>query len=225
MKQVLTNDGSVTFFNEQSQETYHSTSGAVEEALKKFAEPTQVKELAKKGSIKILDICFGLGYNSAAALDIILLENPSCNVAVVGFEIDEDILSKILEINPSFKHYNLIKQVIKNKIENNKHQYYEIKRENVCVKVMLGDVRDKIKAISEFETFDICFFDPFSPKKCPELWNEELFKDIFKLLKKGGILTTYSCARMVRDNLKNAGFTVKEGPSVGRRAPSTIAMK
>ncbi len=225
MKEIITSDGSITFFNEQSQETYHSTSGAVEEAIKKFAEPAQVKELVQKGTVKILDICFGLGYNTAAALDIILLENPSCTVEIIGFEIDEIILSKILDVTPLFENYYLIKEVIKHKIEDNKQQYYETKRDNVHVKILLGDVRDQIKTISEFGAFDVCFLDPFSPKKCPELWTEELFKDIFRLLKKAGILTTYSCARVVHDNLKKAGFAVKDGPCVGRRTPSTIAVK
>ena len=44
-------------------------------------------------------------------------------------------------------------------------------------------------------------------------------------MNKKGILTTYSCARQVRENLKKAGFIVKDGPCVGRRAPATIALK
>ncbi|PIN80139.1 hypothetical protein COV16_01405 [Candidatus Woesearchaeota archaeon CG10_big_fil_rev_8_21_14_0_10_34_8] len=42
-------------------------------------------------------------------------------------------------------------------------------------------------------------------------------------MKEGGVLATYSCARKVRDALKNAGFSVKDEPCVGRRSPSTIA--
>jgi tRNA U34 5-methylaminomethyl-2-thiouridine-forming methyltransferase MnmC len=43
-------------------------------------------------------------------------------------------------------------------------------------------------------------------------------------MKKGAMMSTYSCARIVRDNLKNAGFEVKNGPIIGRRSPSTIAI-
>ena len=60
-------------------------------------------------------------------------------------------------------------------------------------------------------------------KKNPELWTEEFFKQLRKLIKPDGILTTYSCAGNVRRNLKAAGFQVKDGPCVGRRSPSTIA--
>ena len=40
-----------------------------------------------------------------------------------------------------------------------------------------------------------------------------------------GKLTTYSYARPVREALKQAGFEVISGPKIGRRSPSTIAIK
>jgi len=59
----------------------------------------------------------------------------------------------------------------------------------------------------------------------PELWTEELFSEIFKRCANGCVLTTYSCARIVRDNMKKVGFEVLDGPCVGRKSPSTIARK
>ena len=44
-------------------------------------------------------------------------------------------------------------------------------------------------------------------------------------MKKESKLATYSCAGQVRRNLKEVGFKIKDGPCVGRRAPSTIAIK
>ena len=73
--------------------------------------------------------------------------------------------------------------------------------------------------------FDIVFLDPFSPRKNPELWSEEFFKEIYSRMKKGAKLATYSCARKIRENLKTAGFKVIDGPNVGRRGPSTNAIK
>jgi tRNA 5-methylaminomethyl-2-thiouridine biosynthesis bifunctional protein len=73
--------------------------------------------------------------------------------------------------------------------------------------------------------FDVCMFDPFSPKKCPKLWDEKIFKEVYGLLNEKAILTTYSCARIARNNMKKIGFDVKNGPSIGRKAPSTIAIK
>jgi len=214
MKQIITNDKSITFFSETFAETYHSKSGAVEEAIKKFAEPCKIKELAKTGDIRILDICFGLGYNSAAALDIALKENRACKIEIIGLENDIEILNKILSLNPNFANYDLIKGLVNDK--------FELNKENLQMKILMGDATKTIKEINQ--KFNVVFLDPFSPPKSPNLWTEEFFKDIKKLMETGAILATYSCARKVRDNLKQAGFIVKDGPCVGRRSPGTIAI-
>ena len=44
-------------------------------------------------------------------------------------------------------------------------------------------------------------------------------------MKKGAILATFSCAGIVRRNLQEVGFEVKDGPVVGRRTPGTTAIK
>lgn len=75
------------------------------------------------------------------------------------------------------------------------------------------------------ENADVVFFDPFSPKKVPHMWTAEFLKDVYDKMNKNAVLTTYSCARVVRDNMKSAGFKVTDGPIIGRRSPSTIAIK
>src|SRR3990167_69887 len=101
MKKILTADNTETFLNESVGESYHSQTGAVEEALKKYAVPCKIRELAKtQQKIRILDFCFGLGYNSAMAISEALAENPRCEIEVVGLEYDSVILEKIQEVNP-----------------------------------------------------------------------------------------------------------------------------
>ena len=213
MEKLKTKDNTYTFFNEEYQEQYHSLSGAVEEAIKKYSEPCKIRSLAdKQKSIAILDICFGLGYNTASALDIILDVNPSCNITVIALEKDKEILNQINKISNPFKSYDLIKKLA---------TQLKIKEQNTHLKLIIGDATQTIKTISQ--KFDAVFLDPFSPKKNSELWTEDFFVSIKKVMKKSAILATYSCARVVRDNLIKAGFTVKDGPSIGRKAPSTIA--
>jgi tRNA U34 5-methylaminomethyl-2-thiouridine-forming methyltransferase MnmC len=215
MKEVITQDSSITFYNEEYGETYHSVTGAVEEAYKKFAEPA-LEAVKGKSEIRILDVCFGLGYNSAAALDRILQHNLRAEISIVGLEKDKRILEKIKDLQPGIMSYH----VIKDTIENN----YSYDREGVKIEVKIGDALKTIKAVKKTKIkFDIIFLDPFSPKKNPELWTESFLKELRRLIKPDGILTTYSCAGQVRRNLKAAGFTVKDGPCIGRRSPSTIA--
>jgi tRNA U34 5-methylaminomethyl-2-thiouridine-forming methyltransferase MnmC len=99
------------------------------------------------------------------------------------------------------------------------------KRKGIAdVKLIMGDARETIKALPA-RSFDCVFLDPFSPKKCPELWTKEFFSQVYRVLRKKGMVATYSCAKSVRENFKAAGFTVRDGPVVGRRGPGTVAVK
>lgn len=216
MKKVITADQSETFLNEEYNESYHSYTGAVEEAMKKYAEPTKIRELAKSGQIKILDAFFGMGYNSAMAVSVALEENPSCVIEVVGLELDPAIVLKIQEVNPEIPFFKYYKKL-------NSHNL-SFTEGNVSVKILLGDVKETTKEL-ENEHFDVVFWDPFSPKTMPDMWSEDLFKEMFRVMKSSGILATYSCARVVRENMSKAGLFYDDGPRVGRRGPGTLAVK
>ncbi|MFO8016867.1 MAG: MnmC family methyltransferase [Candidatus Woesearchaeota archaeon] len=215
MKKIITKGGSITYYCSKYGEYYHSLTGAMEEAVKKYAEPCRIAELAsEKGDITILDVCFGLGYNSAAAIDTALSANPHCRVRILALENDQKILDETKNLRPGFRNYDIIKNIA---------EMRDAKEGGVEIEMLFGDAREKMKEVSE--KADAVFLDPFSPKKCPELWTEEFFRDISRVMRKGAILATYSCARSVRENLSKAGLEVRDGPVVGRWAPGTIAVK
>ena len=181
--------------NESLNETYHSTSGAIEESFLKYAIPA--KEYLK-GNIVLFDVCYGLGYNAAAAIQVYFEQYISGSIKIIGFEIDNK-LPKVL-VPEYFKDF---------------YSY--------PVKVVYGDVRNTLPNCHE--KANVVFLDPFSPKKMPELWTKVFLKSIYDKMSSNSILCTYSCARLVRENLKAVGFIVEDGPKVGRRGPSTIARK
>ena len=111
--------------------------------------------------------------------------------------------------------------------------YKQLTPKNLCIKsednsitlkILLGDAKDTIQTIQS-NTVDVVFYDSFSPKTQPEMWSIFLFQEVHRVLKQKGILATYSCARLVRDNIKAAGLTYADGPKVGRRGPGTIVWK
>ncbi len=209
MKKLLaTSDNSPTLFNEKFQEAYHSTTGAITEALEKFVKPSL--NFLRKKELRVLDFCFGLGYNTAALLQSV----EGTKVSVVGLENDAEIFERLQQLNPDLKYYKYIKEL--------KNNYY-VKKDFFEIKIILGDARETVKKLNG--QFDFVFFDPFSTKKCPELWTAEVFKDVFKIMNTKSILTTYTCSRFVRENMKSAGFKVMDGPCVGRKSPSTICIK
>lgn len=69
----FTNDGSVGLFSPEADDIYHSTYGALTEAYEKFILPSNIKDYLKKNNeIKILDICYGIGYNSKSFLNFLI---------------------------------------------------------------------------------------------------------------------------------------------------------
>jgi len=91
---VITDDGTLSLFNTKINDIYHSKIGACTEAFYKFTLPSGVLEYARNNdNIRILDVCYGLGYNSRVTISEILKVNPSCKINVTGIEIDPDVLA------------------------------------------------------------------------------------------------------------------------------------
>ncbi len=208
MEKVRTNDDSFTCYNEDFRELYHSKSGAIEEAFKKYVEPCIFKD-----EIKVLDVCFGIGYNSGAAIFEILKRKGK--IKIVGLENDKEILKEIkkIEVPLYFEEtYKYVREV---------SAKLKVKKENVEIEILIGDARKTIDEVRE--KFDVIFLDPFSTMKNPELWSVDFFKKLKEKLKDDGILSTYSSSAIVRAGLIEAGFKIGNGPIIGRARSCTLA--
>lgn len=208
MKLIRTKDGSFSAYNEQINESYHSISGALEEAIEKHVKPLNIED-----GMAILDFCFGLGYNSIAALQ------GHKNLRITALENDLGIL----ELMKDLEVPELIKKDYTFFSDLTKISYKKDERNN-SIDLILGDAMQTVKSL-EKNRFERVFFDPFSPSKQPEMWSEYLFRDIFALMTHGGQLSTYSCAGWIRRNMVKVGFKVIDGPVIGRRSPGSIAIK
>lgn len=212
MDTLRTDDGSWTCCNEFG--FYHWRKGAATEAIEKFARPARITEVAKRDAVKMLDICFGLGYNTAAAIDMARQANPNCRIEAVGLEIDPAVIRVAASVTSPFRCYSLVQKLADTP---------EISDDGLYIRLFMGDARDTIHSAGD--GFDAVFLDPFAPKQCPELWQTTFLREVFMRMRPGALLCTYSCARMVRDNLRSAGFIVRDGPIIGRRGPATVAEK
>ena len=68
------------------------------------------------------------------------------------------------------------------------------------------------------DTFDLVYFDAFSPEAQPELWTKEVFEPIYKSMKKDGILLTYCTKGTFKKVLKDLGFQIEKLPGpIGKR--------
>ena len=62
----ITQDGSIGLYDKTLDEIFHSKFGAKKEAFEKFIEPCF---LLNNKPLKILDICYGIGYNTKCAIE------------------------------------------------------------------------------------------------------------------------------------------------------------
>ncbi|MGB7416458.1 MAG: MnmC family methyltransferase [Thermosynechococcaceae cyanobacterium] len=214
----LTADGSYTFFSSEFGECFHSHHGAYQEAVGKFVLPTGIPERAKQPQLTILDICYGLGYNSAAALECIWQVNPDCQVTLVALESDPGVCVGAIA-NQWLHHWSPRVQDTLTLLST-EHQV-----DHGCnAQLLIGDARQTIQSLvrSGFVA-DAVFLDPFSPPHCPQLWTVEFLAQVRQCLHPNGILATYSCSAAVRAGLLAAGFQIGASKPVGRRSPGTVA--
>lgn len=199
-----TDDGSFTFFSEEFGETFHSRQGAREEAFLKFAKATDLADKAQQEQLCLLDVCYGLGYNTAAALEVIWSVNPACQVELYGLELDASV--PIAALAPSLlESWSPPVQAILKAIA---HQQ-EYTTPTLKARLLLGDARATIQSLAQtgFQA-EAIFFDPFSPRRCPQLWTVEFFTAVTRCLAPTGKLATYSRSASVRSAMLQAGLSI-----------------
>jgi len=214
-----TQDGSFTFFSSRFGEWFHSLQGAREEAVRKFVEPTQLASKATNETLYLLDVCYGLGYNTAAALESIWHHNPYCQIVWAGLELDPEVPRAAIAHQ---YHQNWAAPISDYLVELAVNHCVQTDRLQAILH--MGDARQSIQGLcqDEFQA-DAIFLDPFSPPHCPQLWTVEFLQAVAGCLKSNGRLASYSCSAAFRTALMEAGLKFGPTPAVGRKSPGTVA--
>ena len=123
----MTNDYSVGLYSIESDDIYHSAFGALTEAYEKFIKPLAVENiLRKKKNIKVLDICYGSGYNTKALIETLLgYSDEKYSVSIDCVDTDKDLIF----ISPFLMTYvPLIKRLFfKKRLMKNNNLYKQIR--------------------------------------------------------------------------------------------------
>lgn len=210
-----TDDGSFTFFSEEFGETFHSRLGAREEALLKFVQATELAAQARRPHLRLLDVCYGLGYNTAAALDTIWAINPECQVELYALERDPTVPRAAIT-PPFLDGWSAAVQEILCAIAAHHHAHTP----RLQATLLLGDARQTIQLLAQqgFQA-DAIWFDPFSPRRCPQLWTVEFLTQVAHCLAPTGKLATYSRSASVRSAMLAAGLCIGTIPLQSAHLP------
>ncbi|MCV2514421.1 MnmC family methyltransferase, partial [Leclercia pneumoniae] len=96
----------------------------------------------------------------------------------------------------------------------------------VTLDLWLGDINALTETLDDSlnQKVDAWFLDGFAPAKNPEMWNDNLFSAMARLVRPGGTFATFTCAGFVRRGLKEAGFSVQKVKGFGRKREMLVGV-
>ena len=149
IKFLKTDDNSTGLYSENVKDIFHSKCGALTEANEKFIEPIKIL-VQRKSELNVLDICFGIGYNSKALLH----SYPQIKINIDALEYN--------------LNYILLSPFIKDCIDDISLRYFLLKKIEINLNTnldfytsLLLEVQNQNK---EFFDSSISFFDRFISK-------------------------------------------------------------
>ncbi len=205
LKLKQTADGSLTLFQPDLNEQYHSLNGAVTESKHVYLE--MGFQFHPSPNPTVCEVGFGTGLNALVTawqaertgriVNYVTLENFPLDMMLVK-KLNYDLF--IPEPGRDFflaMHkcaWNIPVQLSSNFI------LYKIKSD-----VTASDWKLPVKS-------DIVYFDAFGPDKQPEMWTQKIFSNLYEQVLTGGVLVTYSAKGEIRRRLNAAGFETKKLP-------------
>jgi tRNA U34 5-methylaminomethyl-2-thiouridine-forming methyltransferase MnmC len=212
----ITEDGSHTLFSEMAGQTYHSSHGAVQESRHIFIDAALAKAQNDMGNarLSVLEIGFGTGLNALLTAQW-AREN--------GVRVDFTTIELYPLREEVYRELNYGRLLGDEGLLLGLHEaewdagFVQV-GENFAIRKCKSDIVEWLCneecGMRDEELYDVVYFDAFSPDAQPELWTEDVFRCVYGLMRRGGVLTTYCAKGDVRRAMLAAGFGVEklQGP-------------
>ena len=197
LKIIKTEDGSQSLYDQDLNETYHSTKGAKSESEYVFIK--HGLEAIEKPVIRVLEVGFGTGLNAWLSWEWAERKNVKVDFYTLEpFPIPIELQTQMeLNDDPQF---------------NRIHETEWEKTTKLSDHFTLLKSTKGIESINLKSAFDVIFFDAFAPSKQPEIWKIGNLRNCFNSLESGGILTTYCAQGQFKRDMKEVGFELQVLP-------------
>ena len=211
-----TADGSLTLWSERFGECFHSAAGARAEAAQKFVAPAGLDRFAPGRPLRVLELCVGLGYNTAALLEA--AEARGLQLEWLGLELDPRPLQLALDDAAFRAHWHAETLQMLEQLDQ-RGAWRSCRGSSGSWR--LGDARRQLPLLQAawIGRCDLVLHDAFSPGHCPELWSLEVLTALARLLQPDGRLLTYCSAAAVRHALELTGLQLASIRAAGPAEP------
>lgn len=217
---VQTDDGSRTLrLVRKKSVTWHSASGALSESQLVYLENSGVaKRLANGQATSVFEVGFGTGLNfwltaswamqHQSRLEYTAVETDLINWTTLA-ELEYDKLSACHDAIAAFA------RLIFRPGQQATGGGHAV--ETVLLNLIVDPLQAWLKNTGE--SFDAIYFDPFDPDEAPQLWQPDVFTDLYQRTRPGGRLVTYCVKSSIQKAVAAAGFHVTKtpGPDNGKR--------
>lgn len=192
LKTIALEDGSITAWNPTYRDYYHPKSGAYRQAKELFIASSQLGERLKKSDVTLLDIGFGMGYNTFCALEY-ARDIGSYTLHVKAIDHDKMLLKHSANVVPEALHVKMLETLFSLECYEN-------------VEYLNLEARYALTRLNT--AFDVIFLDPFLESNNASLVSLEFFQALRNLLKPDGVLVASTSLHVSQSGLRIAGFDV-----------------
>jgi tRNA U34 5-methylaminomethyl-2-thiouridine-forming methyltransferase MnmC len=222
---LLTEDGSHTLLNEQWQVTYHSKFGALQEAETVYISAgfkhLLNKLLGENPQLSVLEMGLGTGLNAFMTY-IQAIKYPHIKIKYTGvdaFPISSETAAQLNypEALGLTEFQNIFTAL---------HQPTDEEWQTLNQNFLFRRINADFQSI-DFgnQLFDLIYYDAFAPNAQPELWDENMMRKIYNLLRPNGVMTTYCAKGDFKRLLRAIGFVVEALPGPKGKREMTRATK
>lgn len=202
IKIITTEDGSHSLFDEDLNETYHSTRGARGESLHVFIQEglEHWSGQNKKKAVQVLEVGMGTGLNAFLTANWATENRKQIHFSTLEpFPIAKEFFERLNYAN-TIEEKDLLVRIHESQWESfvSVSPFFEFYK-----------TAKRLESFTTSMTYDIIYYDAFAPSKQPEVWSLENLQKCYQLLNQGGVLTTYCAQGQFKRNLLQAGFVVE----------------
>lgn len=207
---VKTKDDSYTLFVPELDEHYHSIHGAIQEAEHVFIDAGLSKKAETQKHISILEIGFGTGLNAwLTCLSADVQQLGIEYTALEKYPVKTEEWAKLEYVGQAPARYTSTTNN-KTKLFQKLHQASWEEKTTIDANFSLLKKQLDFRNYEAICKHDLVYFDAFAPSAQPNLWTLQMFKNMYRALKNGGVLVTYCVKGDVRRNMQAAGFEVEK---------------
>lgn len=206
---------------------YFSTHSGLEESRYVFLQQNRLPErfaaLRENATFTIGETGFGTGLNFLAAWQLWRSTAPASArlhfISVEKYPLSRGDLQRAFNLWPELEA--LVQPLLAAYPPLLADGVHRLQFDGVDLTLVIGEASDTLHSLRlespRDRVVDAWFLDGFAPSKNPEMWSEDLFRNIAALSRPGASFATFTCAGLVKRGLKGAGFVLEKVPGYAHK--------